>query len=284
MNKITINICIPIETTEYLKEFIFKNINYRRKVYNDFVEEANKFKGNYNMYYGFDPWQFKKLYFKFEKDNDIYEDYCVGVSAQVSNDIKLAIKQIRDTNKQLLDSKSHNKKLGGLRFKCFDKYYGSFKVENKSYETTANNISNRIKVLDSNTLSFRIRDRSYINKEKITIHLKESLYESVCKYKNRKYKYFTRSYKIKGEYPVECLFNEKDIRETVFIHKLGKFYIQLSVDVRYFININSIKSRWPKAGIDTGIHNPLMLYNGYENTFPIKMKECVSKKNPLLRA
>ena len=41
----SINLCIPIEVNDYLKEFIFKNINYRRRVWNDFVEEAKKFEG-----------------------------------------------------------------------------------------------------------------------------------------------------------------------------------------------------------------------------------------------
>lgn len=32
-----------INITDELKNFIFKNINYRRKVYNDFVEESRKY-------------------------------------------------------------------------------------------------------------------------------------------------------------------------------------------------------------------------------------------------
>lgn len=70
----------------------------------------------------------------------------------------------------------------------------------------------------------------------------------------------------------------KDIKEIAFIHELGKFYIQLSVNVSYYINMNEVNSRSLKvAGIDTGIHNPLMIYDGYSYT-SIKMDNKTSNK------
>ena len=47
INEAVINVKIPIKVDDYLKEFIFKNINMRRQIWNDFVEEANKYGCNY---------------------------------------------------------------------------------------------------------------------------------------------------------------------------------------------------------------------------------------------
>jgi len=278
----TINLCIPIEVDDYLKQFIFKNINYRRKVWNDFVERANYFKGDYNMYYNFNPLKVKSEYFKIEELDNVYDEYCLGISAQVSQDMKHAIDQIRRKNVSILNHNKinhDNKKLWELRFHSFDIYYGTFRVENKAAITKSKdkNISNRIHIKDPYTLTFRVRGGrgSKYEKETLKIHLKEPLFHSrgIGNY----YPDFVREYKVKGEYPVECWFNELDIRSTMFIHKLGKFYIQLSINVTYKICKDDIKSRQEKAGIDTGIHNPAMLYNGKE-FYHIRMPEKTVRK------
>lgn len=274
INKANINICIPIETDEYLKSFIFKNINYRRKVYNDFIEEARKFEGDNHMYDGFKPLKFKTEYFKNEENNDIYIDHCVGISEQVANDITVALNRVRTEN-----FSCKNKKLSRLQYRTFDKFYGTFKVCNKAMITPTKNknISSRIRIIDNETLSFRVRGNyGKYQKEMLTIHLNESLYKH--KVSNDKYPFFIREYKVKGENAVECWFDELGIKETTFIHKLGKFYIQLSIEVSYIINDKDIKSRQKKAGIDTGIHNPALLYYGNEYFTDIRMPEKISKK------
>ena len=270
----TINICIPIHDDDYIRNFIFKNINYRRKVWNDFVEESKKYKGDNCMYRGFKPLKFKTEYFQKEKVNDIYDEYCVGISEQVSKEMNSALTRIRNENF------SNKKKLWKFQFHSFDKYYGSFKVHNKSEDQLRNgNVSSRLHIINNTTMQFRIRGknkyRSNPNAEYINIHLKEPLfkYRGIGNY----YPDFVREYKVKGEYPVECWFNELDIKETCFIHKLGKFYIQLSINVTYKINKDDIKSRQKKAGIDTGIHNPAMLYNG-ESFKRIVMPEKIVRK------
>ena len=280
----TINICIPIKVDDYLKSFIFKNINYRRKVWNDFVEEAKKYEDTNCFYTKFNPLKFKTKYFKIEEENDIYNEYCVGISAQVSNDMLHSLKRILVENEAIIrhNKTNHNtKKLWKTRFHRFDKYYGSFKVENKATITKSKykNISNRIHIKDAYTLTFRVRggkgSRYNFNTEILTIHLKEPLFKlrGIGEYCPS----FIREYKVKGENAVECGFNELDIRSTSFIHKLGKFYIQLSINVTYKIKDKDIKSRQPKAGIDTGIHNPAVLYNG-ENYYKIAMPEKTVRK------
>lgn len=278
----TINICIPMDVDECVKKFIFKNINYSRKVWNNFVEEAKKFEGDRFLYDGFKPLKFKTEYFKIEEENNIYDEYCVGISAQISNNMKHALNIIRNKNFDIMrHNKTYhdNKKLWKLRFHSFDKYYGSFKVENKATITKSKykSISNRIHIKDAYTLTFRVRggQGSKYQKEHITIHLKEPLfkYRGIGEY----YPSFIREYKVKGENAVECEFNELDIRTTSFIHKLGKFYIQLSINVTYKIKDSDIKSRQLKAGIDTGIHNPAVLYNG-ENYYRIGMPEKTVRK------
>ena len=64
----------------------------------------------------------------------------------------------------------------------------------------------------------------------------------------------------------------------MFIHELGKFYIQLSINVRYYIDKNEVNSRlYDKAGIDTGIHNPFMLYDG-NSYISFRMNDKISNK------
>ena len=278
----TIFIRIPIEIDEYLKSFIFNNINYRRKVWNDFVEESNKFKGDNCMYDNFKPLNYKTEYFQKEETDNIYNKYCVGISEQVAKDINSTIKRIRAENRMIMYNNKINhdsKKLHNLHFKSFDKYFGSFKVHNKTYITLADNISSRLHVSNANTLLFRVRggrgSHNHILSEILTIHLREPLYK--YKVDDKKYSFFVREYKVKGCYPVECCFNELDIKETCFIHKLGKFYIQLSINASYYINKDDIKSRQKKAGIDTGIHNPGMLYNG-DQYYRIAMPEKTVRK------
>ena len=48
-----------INITDDLKDFIFTNINYRRKVYNDFVEESRK----YENLKDFNPIKYKTTYY-----------------------------------------------------------------------------------------------------------------------------------------------------------------------------------------------------------------------------
>ena len=273
-----ISICLPIEVDDYLKSFIFKNINYRRKVWNDFVSEAKKFEGD-NFYNKFNPTIYKTEYFQFYENNGgIYNEYCVGISEQVAKDMTFALKRIRKNNYQILSNKGYNK-LSKIHYKPYDKYYGSFKVHTKPKISNRNKITSRVHIINDRCISFRVRGGAgshtfFNNTEILLINLKESLYHEKI---NNKYDYFLRKYKVNSENPVECWFGENDIKEISFIHKLEKFYIQLSINVTYICKYSDIKSRQSKAGIDTGIHNPAVIYNGKE-FYSIRMDEKTIRK------
>lgn len=278
-----IYIKLPIKVSEYIRNFIFKNINMRRQIWNDFVEvyESNKKENEEREKRGeekkeFRPLQYKTDYFR-EKEQGRYDEYCVGLSEQVAIDMHNAMKTIKTNNKKVLDGKS-SAKLGELKFHKRDNYHGSFKVGCKTYETRSNNISSRVHILDKNTLSFRVRGKIYGHEEEIlTIHLKEDLYDDVIPYDKHQNEYI-RYYK---DNPArnECRFRDIDVRMCTFIHELGKFYIQLAIRVLYCIDKENIKSRYKKLGIDTGIHNPFMCYDGEHDIYTqVEMDNKTSRK------
>ena len=272
-----INVKIPIEVDEYLKHFILLNINMRRKIWNDFVEEANKYKDEYNNYNGFKPLKYKTEYFKMEKEIGRYDEYCTGLSAQVALDMVQSMKAIKTKNEKVFKGES-NAKLGKLKFHKRDNYYGSFKVECKSAIRESGNAVSRIHILNKNTLSFRVRGKVNGHEaEYLTIHLKEDIYDDVIH--SKKQNEYIRYYDEKLTTRNECRFRDIDIRMCTFIHELGKFYIQLAIRVLYCIDDENIKSRYNKLGIDTGIHNPFMCYDGeYDIYTQVEMDNKTSRK------
>lgn len=245
-----------ISITDELKDFIFKNINYRRKVYNDFVEESRK----YDNIKDFNPLSYKTKYFnEVEKPNNIYDEYCVGISEQVAKDIKFAKKSMKG-NKLLYDSK--------LRFKKINYFKGSFKVHCKGYYHGENKIfCSRVRLFDDDTISFRIR------KDQISmIKLKEPIFTNAM-YLDKSYPYYINE---ENQY----MFSNEDVKEISFLHELGNFYIVLFINVYYFINKDEISKR--KCGIDLGIHNPITLYDGTKSVI-FRMSEKQIKRISYLK-
>ena len=275
-----INVKIPIEVDEYIRHFILLNINMRRQIWNDFVEKANKYKDEYNHYVGFNPLKYKTEYFnEVEVPAKRYDEYCTGLSAQVAKDMDIAMKSIKTKNEKILKSKSDTK-LGELRTHKRNNYHGSFTVECKSLISTVNGkFYSRIHIKDKNTLSFRVRgNRNGHESEDLIIHLKEDLYDDVIPYDKHQNEYI-RYYDEKLTARNECRFRDIDIRMCTFIHDLGKFYIQLAIRVLYCIDKENIKSRYKKLGIDTGIHNPFMCYDGEHDIYTqVEMDNKTSRK------
>lgn len=243
----TIRIRRSIQTDFNLREFIFKNSNYRRKVWNDFVEayfNSTKSTNIFNIY------DYKSKYYnEVEKPNNIYNEYCTGISEQVMKDFKCALKMIKSNH-------------GKLHFKKFNKFYCSFGVHTKSEIKSSSKLLNtprlysRVHIIDDMHISFREnRDKTHY------ITLREPLFENILAVDNIYYFYD------KNEH---YYFSEEDIKEISFIHELGKFYISLSINVIYINKVNN--SRKKKAGIDLGIHNPLMVYDG-KNNISFKMSQ-----------
>ena len=161
INEATINVKIPIQTDEYLREFIFKNINMRRHIWNDFVEEANKHVGEYHMYEEFNPLKFLTEYKRVEMETRRYDEYCVGLSEQVAKDMSQAIKTIRTKNRKVFKKES-SANLSTLKFHKRDNYYGSFKVHTKpTYYGNDNKFTSRVKIKSNDSIKFRVRTNKY---------------------------------------------------------------------------------------------------------------------------
>ena len=259
----TIQVKIPIEVDDYLKEFIFKNINMYRHIKNDFIDYANKYKEEHGSYIGCNVLNFKTKYFEYEEDIGRYEEYSVGLSEQVAKDVNTTIKMLRTNYKKSRD-RGEEAKEGTLHFRKLDRFYGSFKVHNKPSIDKRHNTKrccSRLNIVDKNHIIFRVRANMKNRKaEYLNITLKEPLCDEII-YDNKDNHMFIKYY-TEGTSKHEYRFNSIDIKETCFIHELARFYIQFSIDVIYIIDTNEVEDRLPKAGIDTGIHNPAMIYDG----------------------
>ena len=255
----TISIKIPIEIDDYLREFIFKNINMYRHIKNIFIEYANKYKEEYGSYVGWSSLKFKTEYFKYEESIKRYDEYCVGLSEQVSKDVLTTIKMIKTNYKKCKDN-GNNTKEGTLHFRKYDRFYGSFKVHNKPIIHYNNFLvyNSRIDVRDTKYIVFRVRGKkNHKSAEHLVVKLKEPLCDKIIYENNGNHKFI--KYYTEGTSNHGYEFNSIDIKETCFIHELGKFYIQFSINVTYKIDKMKITNRLSKAGIDTGIHNPAIL-------------------------
>lgn len=214
-----------IHLTKEQKEFIFHNINYRRKVWNDFVEESH----NYDSIWEFSEIAYEKTYLKeydkYEKDNPLY---CVGIPEQVMKNMMTA-KQTMKGNKRFQDV---------FTFRSFDRYYGAFSVNAKAMYAKGKYPNSRIIIQSENKLKFRANRNSYIS-----FTLKEPLYTD-----HHKDIYYMKD--------LSMAFQWLDIKTITFIHHLGKFYIQLGINMNFF---QYEKHPLKKAGLDMGIHNPITL-------------------------
>lgn len=269
-------ICVKkaIYTDEYLRKFILDNSFMRNKISNDFREEAEKYKGDYNMYYGFDPRKFYKEYYnKIELPENRYNYYCVGLSDQITNDISTALKTIRTKNKKVFN-KSSNSKLGEFHFKKFDYNKYSFRVRLKP-TVTDGKFYTRISIPDVSTINFRVRSSQYKRPEEyIKIFLKEPLYDDVVLNDNP---LFTKYYTSNG-YTNGYSFLLSDIKDISFMYECGNYYILLFINVSYNINKKSLKySKDKVCGIDTGIRHPITIYDG-NKTMYLSMDDKTTRK------
>lgn len=265
------NIKIEAIQTEYLREFIFKNINYRRKVRNDFVEALNDHYDIYHNYDKFPIYEFLKQYHNKETENGIYKDHCIGISEQVVNDLIANIKSMISFDKNAKE-KGIFTTPSRFKFQKRDNYRSSFRVHCKP-DNRNGKIYSRIKILNKNTIQFRVRATyAGLKQEYITLNLNEKIYDAYDENTNT-YIRFYREYGKTHEYR----FRVEDIKTIAFIHDLGKIYIQLSITGKSIIDKEEVKSRKKKCGIDTGIHNPFMLYDG-DKYFSFRMSEKRSNK------
>lgn len=273
---ISIPILITNVSDEVKREFFFKNINRYRFLKNDCVELANLYCGDYNLYEDISMYKLHSYYFNFVEiyDKD-YNDFCVNMSECVFEDIESAIRNIRKRNRDILNGKLKGQSLGKLNFKKRDNYYGAFKIKpkmstkiDKSGELKQRG---RIKIIDNSTIRFTVSSGKGRGSGPtyIIFDLNEPLFDRCICDKNEPVTYIKNMASHN-----ECWFNLNDIKYVSFIHKLDKFYIQFAISVEIFTE-KTIKK--PKAGIDLGIHNPGILYDG-DNVFRIAMPDNIISK------
>ena len=270
INYKTISLKIPIHADVETRDFIFKNINMYRRIKNDFIEAANAYFNMHHTYKGFSVLKFKNEYFKKEQEEGRYSEYVRGLSEQVAKEIDTSIKSI-------LTNYDKSDKMGRFHFRRFDKYRGSFTTHLKpTFYKVADDIhySSRItQTPDNKIVSFKVRGSYHGDKEEVRhFHLKEPLYDDIIR-ENDKNHIYVKYFKEDGLKTIhEYRFRGKDIKLITFIHELGHFYIQFSIDVTYIIYRDIVKDRIYKAGIDTGIHNPAVVFDGIEFKY-IRMDE-----------
>lgn len=284
INSQTIAIELPLESSEYLANFILENAVMRNKIRNDFVEEANKYKGQFNMYYEFSPLEFKTEYYKtIELPEDRYNKCCVGISEQVAEDFSISKKVIQTKNKKLLENaKKHGIdfntiKFGEYKIKEFDNKRYTFRVKLKpSYRD--NCLRLRLNIIDQYNAYFRVRsDRRGHDPEIIHLKFTQPIYDEIIYVGNEFLPTYIKNYE-SHECINRCCFSILDVKDICFKYYLGKYYAILFTDVSYAISKNSIKvNKGRIAGIDTGIRHPITIHDG-KNTIYVKMdKKTVDK-------
>lgn len=262
------NICIsiPITTNEYIRKFVLDNSYMFNIIRNDFAEEANKHKGDYNMYDDFDPWEFLYYYHNViesprKDESDRYRYFCVGLSEQVADNFRSSRKIIRTQNRKVFKHKS-SAKLGEYHYKKFDFNNHSFKVNLKtSINKKSHTIRSRLKILDANHITFRVRSNKYDRtKEVLNITLNERLYDDIKP--DILDPTYIRYYKSNGKNN-RCTFKFTDIKNIAFVNECGNYYILLYIEATYRIDKGSREySEGKVAGIDTGIRHPMTIYDG----------------------
>ena len=238
----------PIQVNDYLREFIFSNINYRRKIWNLFVEEYYRCNEDWNE---FDTNAIaSRLTHDIDKERkETNEYYASDIVKAVYSDVNTAMKIIK---KRTMEEHRHF----SLRFKSFDRYRGSFRVRTSNELNKKGNLKGKIHIKNDKTFQFRASNNNHFD-----ITLNESLYDEKIL---DEYRFLDKHGNLK------CYFHDKDIKQIVFIHELGQFYISLCIEVTYVNKKKEIKNRNELAGIDLGIHNPITIYDG-SNTYSINM-------------
>ena len=239
----TITISRQLKVNNKLKNYLEDNMWYRRKIYNKFVEMFKEWDETRETGMLFDWNKASRDMYQYELSEFDYNYYCTGIREKCAKDLFNSVKRV--IKERTKGNKSE------LRFTSFDRYTGSFKVNNnkainkpKPYPTSA-----RCMILDNNHIQFRFNKNNTQSLE-----LKEPLKYEVDESDPRiMFKSFTSQ---------RYRFRNVDIKEVAFVKKLNKYYINLVVEVEI---LDYDKPRNFLAGIDLGIHNPIMVSHANEN-------------------
>ena len=230
---------------ERIKEFIFDNINYRRNVWNDFVEKCNE----YNHFYEFKPLSYLSEYQK-KTDYKKRKNYCEYVDTSVANDFDNTIKQCKR------NVKGHNNP--HPHFKRFDRFHGSFTVNNRAYKYTNihgfNHWNSKTEILDTDEIKFKASRNLHLY-----LKLKESLFHDII-IVNDEIQYIANDFIQNPKTKTAFIFTAGDIKEIGFVYDMKHFYIQFTIDIT-FVHSNEHKKYKRIAGIDLGLKQPIVLFD-----------------------
>ena len=221
-----------------VKQYLFENMWYRRKIYNIGVEYIHKLE-EYNANVDkkdrkyFNRFEFDKYFHKtYEKEGcPLHEEFKTkvkGIRAMVARNLYEANEIVWRTRKTKNIS-------ANLHFCKYNRNCQSFSIVNK-YMETDNKTKRMLQVYND---GYKLKFHCYGLKSKslkINLTLKESIYS------DNKY-----------------IFNELDIYEVHFLFDNGKWFILLptKVTMKFYY-----KHKEKLAGIDEGERNSVTLYDG----------------------
>ena len=248
-----ITISRQLKVNKQLKNYLEDNMWYRRKIYNKFVEWYKAWDETREDGMRYDFNKTSKDMYQYELSEFDYNHYCAGIREKCAKDLFDSVKRV--IHERTKGNKSE------LRFTSYDRYSGSFKVNNnkvinkpKPYPTSA-----RCMLLDNNHIQFRFNKNN-----KQILELKEPLKYNIDDSDPRiMFKSFTNQ---------RYRFRNVDIKEVAFVKKLNKYYINFIVEVE--ILDYDKQDRNFLAGIDLGLRNPVTLCYLDDND-----KEVIEKFN-----
>ena len=168
LNYVTLR--LHIKRTKEIEEFIWKNSNYYRKLWNMYVNFIKTDSKNIlNIQYKEIDEFAKYISHDVENYGQYYIDnnLTIGINWFVCNRFKAAIEMIR--------TKFYNTKiLGEFHYKKLHPVKTSFTVENKMADKNAKKFSSKLTILDKRHIRFRLFKGNYIN-----FQLMEDIYTDV---------------------------------------------------------------------------------------------------------
>ena len=248
-----------------LVKMIRHNCNVRHIIRNKFVEELNKWYDETNTYLTFDFSECASR-LNFEENERISERilsgedtslFCTDIVKGVRADMRKGLKSMCTAGKKL-----HRE----FKFKVrsADPFRGSFKVRsgNELNVRADGTIAPIGKIKFSGYQSDRVNRLVFTSSRmKVFNAFDITLCEPVADEYNSDTFMFTSYDKFEPS-KERCYFRHDDIKEVGFLEEMNKFYIILVVKMTYCIDDESITNRRKLCGIDLGIRNPVVGYDG----------------------
>lgn len=245
---------------KWLIVFLERNMWYRRYLYNKAVEYVrnNNDRLPKGGYYALATY----LYNTEQEADILYDNYARGIRSIVCRDINRAVNEVWASRKGI-DWKKIKNPHAKIRFRRYNPYDGSFKVENKK-----SGKGKMCKVTSPSSLFYKANNTKDYNKDYMfhfNISLKEPIYYDMDSdgYMYDKHKRYR--------------FLNDDIKEVAFLKKNKKYYIIIITEVTVNPCNGKRLERKQSAGIDLGIRNPITLYDG-SNIIQYRMPKKVLRK------